>query len=138
MSSASSASHGIRDAAKETARDAREGVREIGKAAADASSSMEADLQALRDDFARLAEQVTDILANKGNAAWARAKSGVKSSVDDAMSGAQDTGQEAMDAVREVSDNVIGVIDEQLKQRPYTTLAIVAGLGFLFGLRWRR
>jgi ElaB/YqjD/DUF883 family membrane-anchored ribosome-binding protein len=54
------------------------------------------------------------------------------------MSGAQDTGQEAMDAVREVSDNVIGVIDEQLKQRPYTTLAIVAGLGFLFGLTWRR
>jgi ElaB/YqjD/DUF883 family membrane-anchored ribosome-binding protein len=138
MSSASSASHGIRDAAKETARDAREGVREIGKAAADASSSMEADLQALRDDFARLAEQVTDILANKGNTAWARAKSTVKSSVDDAMSGAQDTGQEAMDAVREVSDNVIGVIDEQLKRRPYTTLAIVAGLGFLFGLTWRR
>jgi ElaB/YqjD/DUF883 family membrane-anchored ribosome-binding protein len=138
MSTASSASHGIRDAAKETARDAREGIREIGKAAADASSSVETDLQALRDDFARLAEQVTDILANKGNAAWARAKSGVKSSVDDAMSGAQDTGQEAMDAVREVSDSVIGTIDESLKQRPYTTLAIVAGLGFLFGLRWRR
>ncbi len=138
MSTASSASHGIRDAAKETARDAREGIREIGKAAADASSSVETDLQALRDDFARLAEQVTDILANKGNAAWARAKSGVKSSVDDAMSGAQDTGQEAMDAVREVSDSVIGTIDKSLKQRPYTTLAIVAGLGFLFGLRWRR
>ncbi len=138
MSTASSASHSIRDAAKETARDAREGIREIGKAAADASSSVETDLQALRDDFARLAEQVTDILANKGNAAWARAKSGVKSSVDDAMSGAQDTGQEAMDAVREVSDSVIGTIDESLKQRPYTTLAIVAGLGFLFGLRWRR
>jgi ElaB/YqjD/DUF883 family membrane-anchored ribosome-binding protein len=138
MSSASSGSHGIRDAAKETARDAREGIREIGKAAADASSSVETDLQALRDDFARLAEQVADILANKGNAAWARAKSGVKSSVDDAVSGAQDTGQEAMDAVREVSDNVIGTIDESLKQRPYTTLAIVAGLGFLFGLTWRR
>lgn len=138
MSTASSASHGIRDAAKETARDAREGIREIGKAAADASSSVETDLQALRDDFARLAEQVTDILANKGNAAWARAKSGVKSSVDDAVSGAQDTGQEAMDAVREVSDNVIGTIDELLKQRPYATLAIVAGLGFLLGLTWRR
>lgn len=138
MSSASSASHGIRDAAKETARDAREGVREIGKAAADASSSMEKDLQALRDDFARLAEQVTDILAGKGSAAWARAKSGAKSSVDDAVSGAQETGQEAMDAVREVSDHVIGIIDESIKERPYATLAIVAGLGFLFGLTWRR
>jgi ElaB/YqjD/DUF883 family membrane-anchored ribosome-binding protein len=138
MSSASSASHGIRDAAKETARDAREGVREIGKAAADASNSVEKDLQALRDDFAKLAEQVTDILANKGNTAWARAKSGVKSSADDAMSGAQEAGEEAMDAVREVSDHVIGIVDESVKERPYMTLAIVAGLGFLFGLTWRR
>jgi ElaB/YqjD/DUF883 family membrane-anchored ribosome-binding protein len=54
------------------------------------------------------------------------------------MSGAQDTGEEAMDAVREVSDHVIGIIDESIKERPYMTLAIVGGLGFLFGLTWRR
>ena len=131
MTTASTVSSNIRDDAP---RDAREGVREVGKAAADASGDIQDDLQALRDDFARLAEQVADILTNKGNAAWQRAKS----SVDDVVADAQDKGRDAVDAVREVSDNFVEAIDESLKNRPYTTLAIVAGLGFLFGATWRR
>ena len=105
------------------------------KAAAEASGDIQADLQALRDDFGRLAEQVGDILASKGNAAWQTAR---KSSVDDVVADAQDKGREAVGAVREVSDNFVEAIDESLKTRPYTTLAIVAGLGFLFGATWRR
>ena len=38
-----------------------------------------------------------------------------------------ETPQEAVDAVREVSDNMIGAIDESLKKRPYTTLALAVG-----------
>ena len=119
---------------RDTAKDAREGVREVGNAAADASGDIQSDLQALRDDFGRLAEQVGDILANKGNAAWQRAKS----SVDDVVADAQDKGREAVGAMRDVSDNFVEAIDESIKNRPYTTLAIVAGLGFLFGATWRR
>jgi ElaB/YqjD/DUF883 family membrane-anchored ribosome-binding protein len=122
----------MRDTAKETTPGARETVRDFGKGAA--SADIASDLQALRDDFARLAEQVGDMLANRGNAAWQRAKS----SVDDAMSGAQDTGRDAADALREVSDHFVEAIDESIKTRPYTTLAIAAGLGFLFGMTWRR
>ena len=73
MTSASTVSHSIR----ETAKDTREGVRENGKAAGSASRSIERDLQSLRDDFSRLAEQVGDILADKGSVAWRRAKSSV-------------------------------------------------------------
>ena len=132
MTSASTASSTMRDTAKETAQDARETVRDFGKGAA--SADIAGDLQALRDDFARLAEQVGDMLANRGNAAWQHAKS----SVDDAVSGAQDTGRDAADALREVSDHFVEAIDESIKTRPYTTLAIAAGLGFLFGMTWRR
>jgi ElaB/YqjD/DUF883 family membrane-anchored ribosome-binding protein len=130
MNTAATASNNIR----ETAKDAREGVRDLGKAAAAASGNIENDLQALRDDFSRLAEQVSDILTNKGNAAWQRAKS----SVDDVVADAQDRGREAVGAVRDVSDNFVEAIDESLKNRPYATLAIVAGLGFLFGAMWKR
>ena len=130
MDTASTMSNNMRDAA----RDTRDGVREANKAAAAASGDIQSDLQALRDDFGRLAEQVGDILSNKGNAAWRRAKS----SVDGVVSDAQDKGREAADAVRDVSDNVVGAIDDSLRERPYTTLAIVAGLGFLFGAMWRR
>ncbi len=130
MTSASNVSSTMR----ETAKDAREGVREIGKASADAAPDIQKDLQALRDDFGRLAEQVRDILANKGDAAWQRAKS----SVDEVLADAQGKGREAVGAVRDVSDNFVEAIDKSIKNRPYATLAIVAGLGFLFGATWRR
>jgi ElaB/YqjD/DUF883 family membrane-anchored ribosome-binding protein len=130
MSTASTVSHNVRDAAK----DAREGLRDVKKAATESSGDFQSDLQALRDDFARLAEQVGDILGNKGNAAWQRARS----SVDDVMAGAQDKGREAVDAMRDVSDNFVDAIDESIKKRPYVTLALVAGLGFLFGATWRK
>jgi len=130
MASPSPVSANMRDTANET----RESVREIGKATAEASANVQSDLQSLRDDFSRLAEQVADILANRGNAAWQRAKA----SVDDAVSGAQETGQDAADALREVSDHFVEAVDESIKTRPYTTLAIAAGLGFLFGMAWRR
>jgi ElaB/YqjD/DUF883 family membrane-anchored ribosome-binding protein len=130
MSTASTVSQDVR----ETAKDAREGVREVGKAASFASGDIQDDLQALREDFGRLADQVGTIFADKGGAAWQRAKS----SVDGVMSDVQTKGREAVGAVREVSDNVVDAIDESLKTRPYTTLALVAGLGFLFGATWRR
>ncbi len=121
-------------AAKDTVRDAEEALRDVGNAASNASGTIERDLEALRADFARLAEQVTDILSDKGNAAWQRAREGVDGFVADA----QGKSREAADAVREVSDNFIGAVDESIATRPYTTLAIVAGLGFLLGATWRR
>ena len=117
-----------------TAKDARETVREVRQAASEASADMQGDLQKLREDFHRLADQVAEILANRGNAAWRRAKS----SVDEVVADAQDKGRDAASAVREVSDHFVEVIDELIKTRPYTTLALVAGIAFLFGAAWRR
>jgi ElaB/YqjD/DUF883 family membrane-anchored ribosome-binding protein len=124
----------VRDTATETAKDAREGASEIREAASEASGNIETDLKALRDDFGRLAGQIADIVANTGAAAWQHTRSGV----DGAVSDAQDKGREALDAVSEVSDNFVAAIDESIKTRPYITLALVAGLGFLFGATWRR
>lgn len=130
MNTASSASNTARD----TAKDAREGIREVRKAAAEASGDIQEDLQALRDDFGRLAEQVAEIVSVKGSKAWRRARG----SVDDVVSGAQERGREAMGAVQDVSDNFVDAIDESISKRPYTTLALVAAAGFIFGATWRR
>jgi ElaB/YqjD/DUF883 family membrane-anchored ribosome-binding protein len=126
MNSAATASNNIR----ETAKDARE----ARKAGSDSSGDLESDLQALREDLRRVAEQVADIVAGTGNAAWSSAKS----SMEDAVSDAQDKGREAANAVREVSDHFVDALDESIKTRPYATLALVAGLAFLFGATWRR
>ena len=130
MNTASNFSQSTREGLKE----AREGVREAGAAAAAESGDIQKDLQALRDDFGRLAEQISAILSNKGNAAWQRART----SVDGVVSDAQAKGQEAVGAMREVSDHFVEALDQSIKERPYATLAIAAALGFLFGATWRR
>jgi ElaB/YqjD/DUF883 family membrane-anchored ribosome-binding protein len=130
MNTASTVSQSMR----ETARDARDGAREVGKAASDASGDIQSDLQTLREDFSKLAEQVGSIVSDTGNAAWKHAKA----SVDGVVSDAGVKGREAVGAMREVSDNVVEAIDESLKTRPYTTLAVAAGLGFLIGAIVRR
>jgi ElaB/YqjD/DUF883 family membrane-anchored ribosome-binding protein len=134
----SNASGTIRDTVRDTAKDAKDAGRESAKAASDASGDIQADLEALRNDVAKLATQIADIFATKGNEAWSRAASNIKSNVEGVMSDATAKGQEAVDAVREVGDNVMDAIDESLEKRPYTTLALAVGIGFLFGAIWRR
>jgi ElaB/YqjD/DUF883 family membrane-anchored ribosome-binding protein len=124
----------IKDTIKETMADAEEAVRESRRAAAAASGDIEADLEALRRDIQRLTAQIGDILAAKGSAAWSRARTNIEGVMSDA--GAK--GQEAVDAVRDVGDNLLDAVDESLQKRPYTTLVLALGIGFLFGATWRR
>jgi ElaB/YqjD/DUF883 family membrane-anchored ribosome-binding protein len=104
------------------------------KESSETSSNLEADLQTLREEFRRLAEQVAAAIASTGNAAWQRAKPGI----DRVVADAEGKGREAADAMREVSGHFVGALDESIKTRPYTTLAFAAGLGFLLGALWRR
>ncbi|HEY4860364.1 MAG TPA: hypothetical protein VII14_10545 [Xanthobacteraceae bacterium] len=126
----SSISNTIRD----TAKNAKDAGREAGQAASAGARDIQADLVGLRDDVARLTHQIADIFAAKGTASWQRAKS----DLDGVISDAGEKGREAIGAVREVGDNLVDAVDKSLKQRPYTALALAAGLGFLFGAIWRR
>ena len=65
----SSTSGTMRDTVRDTVRDAKDAARETGRAASAASGDIQADLEALRDDVARLTQQIADILASKGGAA---------------------------------------------------------------------
>jgi ElaB/YqjD/DUF883 family membrane-anchored ribosome-binding protein len=124
----------LSDAAKETVQDAGAASKESRKAASAASGDVQADLQALRDDVARLAQEIADIFADEGAKAWRSARAGV----DEAMADAEGRGRDAVDAVREVGDNMREAIDKSLQERPYATLALALGLGFLLGANWRR
>jgi ElaB/YqjD/DUF883 family membrane-anchored ribosome-binding protein len=126
----SSISNTIRDAAK----NAKDAGQEAGQATSAGARNIQADLVSLRDEVARLTHQIADIFAAKGTASWQRAKS----DLDGVISDAGEKGREAIGAVREVGDNVVDAVDKSLKQRPYTGLALAAGLGFLVGAIWRR
>jgi ElaB/YqjD/DUF883 family membrane-anchored ribosome-binding protein len=108
----------------------KESAREAGRAASAASGDIRDDLTALRDDVARLGAQLVEIVGTRGNAAWQKAEG--------MISDAQGKGAEAVDAVRDVGDAFGEAIDQSLKRRPYTTLALAAAIGFIFGATWRR
>ena len=99
-----------------------------------AAPEVQEDLQALRDDVAKLTQQLADLAAAKGNEVWQRARASVDGVVGDV--GAK--GQEAADAVGEVRDNLMSAIDESIESRPYTTLAISLAAGFVLGALWKR
>jgi ElaB/YqjD/DUF883 family membrane-anchored ribosome-binding protein len=124
--------------ARDAAKDARDTVKETSKVASAGAKDVQEDLEALRDDVARLTQQLAGVLATKGNKAWRRAKSNVEGVISDAQNAGMEAVDDAVGAVREVGDNVVDAIDESLKTRPYTTLALAAGIGFLFGALWRR
>jgi len=121
MMATSSVSNNVRESGKET--------REARKTALDTSGDIQSELQTLRDEFRLFAEQVGNIISDKGSAAWRRARPSIEGVVSDA----QEKGREAVDAVREVTDNFVDAIDKSIENRPYTTLALFAVLGFMLG-----
>jgi len=104
-------------------------------------ADVEQQIQNIRNDISQLNQQMADLAAQTKDSAMAQVKTQVRRAQDaasSAISDAQQTGQEAVDAFREVADTFGDAIDDSLKRRPYATLAIVAGIGFLFGAAWKR
>jgi ElaB/YqjD/DUF883 family membrane-anchored ribosome-binding protein len=60
-----------------------------------------------------------------------------RTNVRSVVSDAQDKGRDAVKAVGEVGDNVANAIDKSLEKRPYTTLALAVGVGFILGAMWK-
>lgn len=54
------------------------------------------------------------------------------------VSEVEDKGREALEAVNDVRDNMAIAIEKSLKKRPYTTLVLAVGVGFLLGALWAR
>jgi len=96
------------------------------------------DLQLLRDDVSRLAQQISSLTStasgDAGDEAGAQLRQ-IREKIDELVSA---TGREAADAVRAATDNLSDSLEKALRERPFTTLAMAVGLGFIFGATWRR
>jgi ElaB/YqjD/DUF883 family membrane-anchored ribosome-binding protein len=79
-------------------------------------------------------EAALDDIAERGAAAIKN----TKARVDRVVSDAADKGEEALQSAREVRDTVADTILRSVRERPYTTLAIAAAIGFLYGAMRRR
>jgi ElaB/YqjD/DUF883 family membrane-anchored ribosome-binding protein len=103
-------------------------------------ADVDKQIETLRKDVSQLTQQVTDLINQAKDDTMAQVKSQVrdaKAQVDSAISDASAKGREAVDAFRDVADTFGDAVDDSLKRRPYATLAMVAGIGFLLGAVWR-
>jgi ElaB/YqjD/DUF883 family membrane-anchored ribosome-binding protein len=106
--------------------------------AADTMRDIQRDLQVIRDDLARLAQQVGGLVTAGGGDAVTEVKAQlnrVRDSLEDILSEAREKG---FDAVRDTADTLLGTVETSVRTRPIATLGVALGLGFLFGATWRR
>ncbi len=96
------------------------------------------DVQALRDDLAKLAGQVSDLLSAGGGEAIAGIKKRVRRMQDELDETMTDVGERGREALEDVSDHLSEALQESMQEHPLTTIALAVGLGFLFGTAWRR
>ena len=104
-------------------------------------ADIEHQLEAIRDDITKLTRQMGDLADQTKDTAMAQVKTQVRraqEAANSAISDAQATGREAVDAFRDVADTFGDAVEDSLKRRPYATLAVAAGIGFLFGAAWKR
>lgn len=96
------------------------------------------DMQALRDDVTRLAEQVSALLTASGDEAMGEVKERLRRLRDNMGEAVTDAGGRGRDALMDVTDNLGEAIEDAVQEHPLTTIALAVGLGFLFGTAWRR
>jgi ElaB/YqjD/DUF883 family membrane-anchored ribosome-binding protein len=106
--------------------------------AAGTMRDIQRDLQVIRDDLARLAQQVGGLVTAGGGEAVTEVKAQlnrIRDSLEDILSEAR---EKSFDAVRDTADTLLGTVETSVRTRPIATLGVALGLGFLFGATWRR
>ncbi|EJW10066.1 Uncharacterized protein DUF883, ElaB [Rhodovulum sp. PH10] len=96
------------------------------------------DLNSLREDVARLAGQLSSALTDSGDEAFTGVKDRFRRMRDNVGDTMQDYGERGRDAVSEFADTIGSTVEENVRSRPLSTVALALGLGFLFGALWRR
>lgn len=95
-----------------------------------APEDLEAEIARLREDVARLTEQLSTTGEHSLSAAKRAAAEGAEQ--------LRAKGEAAMDTLRANASDVEQQLTEAVREKPITALAIAAGVGFFFALLTRR
>jgi ElaB/YqjD/DUF883 family membrane-anchored ribosome-binding protein len=98
---------------------------------------LEKDLTAVKKDIAHLSEQIADAVNALASAAQNQGRRGLRqarANVGDAVSGASDRAG----ALTGAAQNSAASVAEAIQERPVAAIAVAAGIGFIFGIAWRR
>jgi len=105
------------------------------------SPEIDREIAALRDEVVEINKHLNRLFSATGRHAMrsARAQYGrARKVADDALAEASEFGEEAVDAIVEAKDTLADAVEEAVQDRPFTTLALALGIGFVAGAMWRR
>jgi ElaB/YqjD/DUF883 family membrane-anchored ribosome-binding protein len=107
-------------------------VTAVGKTANESlgNSELEADIRQLRADI----DQLTKQLAKTGEHGYGTARRAAADGVEQLRV----QGEAAFDSLRSNAKDIEAQVIESIREKPVTSLAIAAGVGFLFALLARR
>lgn len=92
--------------------------------------SLEDDIALLRADLAKLAEQ----FSKAGQTSYEAARRAAKQGAEQLKS----QGEAALDDFKVGAENIEAQLSQAVREKPVTSLAVAAGVGFLFALLARR
>jgi ElaB/YqjD/DUF883 family membrane-anchored ribosome-binding protein len=95
------------------------------------------DLQSLKDDVTRLTGQLSTALSSSSEA-FDGVRDRFRRVRDNVTDAAYEAGERGRDVVSEFADTVGSTLEDNVRARPFSTVALALGLGFLFGALWRR
>lgn len=95
-----------------------------------AAEDLQAELALLREDIARIAAQ----LADRGEDTFSAAKRAASEGAEHIRA----RGEAAVDALKENAHDLEKQVADAVREKPLTSLAIAAGVGFFFALLTRR
>ena len=102
---------------------------------------LEKELTAVKNDIAQLSKQISDAVNALAAVAQDQGRRGLRQArdnVDSAVSGASDRAGAVASAAQDAASSIADMLGDAIKERPVAAVALAMGVGFLFGVAWRR
>ena len=122
-------------------------MNDVAKTAAQSAAEekltvrLEKDLVAVKNDIAHLSQQITDAVSALASAAQDQGRRSLRQAragVDDAVSGASDRAGALAGAAQDAASSLADTLTDAIQERPVASVALAMGIGFMFGVAWRR
>jgi ElaB/YqjD/DUF883 family membrane-anchored ribosome-binding protein len=102
---------------------------------------LEKEMTAMKNAIGELSHQVADAASDIGAVAQEQAKRGLKharANVDSMVADASDRVGAIASTAQLQASSIADTLEDVVRERPLSTVALALGLGFLVGVTWRR
>jgi ElaB/YqjD/DUF883 family membrane-anchored ribosome-binding protein len=107
----------------------------------DAFTRLEKEMKAMKNAIGSLTDQIADAASDVGAVAQDQAKRGLRharANIDSVVGDASDRVGAVASAAQMHAASIGDTMEDVVRERPLSTVALALGLGFLVGAAWRR